>query len=71
MTVRCKVCNGVLTSKRSIKLGMGQRCYRRVRGLDWPLRPRTSGTGPPIDDVDWEITGDGRNTIQLRLDAKW
>ena len=53
--VFCSVCGGLLTSKRSIRLGMGQRCYRAIRGLDWPLRK--AGHGPPIDDVPFTESG--------------
>ena len=67
MTIRCSMCGGRLTSPRSIRLGMGQRCYRRVRGLDWPLRKRTStvGQGMPIDDVDF--TESGGEYYQMKL----
>jgi len=33
-------CEQILTSPRSIRIGMGQRCYRKFRGLPWPLGPR-------------------------------
>ena len=33
-----KDCGAILTSPRSIKVGMGQRCWRKHRGLPWPLK---------------------------------
>jgi len=52
-----KDCGAILTSPRSIKVGMGQRCYRKHRGLTWPLRKRTAGTGVPIDDAKFSESG--------------
>ncbi len=52
-----KNCGAILTSPRSIKVGMGQRCYRKHRGLPWPLRERTLGTGVPIDDAKFSESG--------------
>lgn len=66
----CERCGQVLTSPRSKRLGIGQRCKWERDGKPTRKRTKTLGTGPPIDDVDWEIVGDGRNTVQLRLD-RW
>jgi hypothetical protein len=69
--VYCEMCGQELTSPRSKRLGIGQRCKWKRDGRPTRKRTKTLGTGPPIDDVPYEITGDGRNTIQLRLDARW
>ncbi len=69
MTVRCELCGSVLTSPRSKRLGIGQRCKWKRDGR--PTRKRSAGQGTPIDDVAWSIVGDGRNTVQLRLDGGW
>ena len=57
MTVRCSVCNGELTSPRSIRLGIGQRCKWRRDGR--PTRTRSSRVSQdmPIDDVDFTESG--------------
>ena len=52
-----KDCGAILTSERSIKVGMGQRCYRKHRGLPWPLRKRTAGTGVPLSDEPFVESG--------------
>ncbi len=55
--VLCGRCGEILTSARSIRRGMGQRCYRKHRGLPWPLRKRTAGTGIPISDERFSESG--------------
>ena len=50
-------CGAILTSERSIKVGMGQRCYRKHRGLSWPLRKRGDGQGVPISDEPFAESG--------------
>jgi hypothetical protein len=68
--ILCELCGSRLTSPRSRRLGIGQRCKWKRDGRPTRKRP-TDGQGPPIDDVAWEIIGDGRNTVQLRLDRRW
>lgn len=55
MTVRCELCGHVLTSPRSKRLGIGQRCKWKRDGR--PTRKRTAGQGTPIDDVPFTTTG--------------
>ena len=68
MKVYCEMCGHMLTSPRSKRLGIGQRCKWKRDGR--PTRKRTAGQGMPIDDVDWALVGDGRNTVQLKL-TRW
>jgi hypothetical protein len=37
---RCRRCLRLLIGKKSIERGMGNRCYRKVRGPGRPGRPR-------------------------------
>ena len=55
--VFCSVCGHILTSPRSIRLGIGQRCKWRRDGR--PTRTRSSrvSQGMPIDDVDFTESG--------------
>ena len=63
--IRCSVCGGRLTSPRSIRLGIGQRCKWKRDGR--PTRKRTSTlVGMPIDDVDFTIIG-GKEWVQVKL----
>ena len=55
--VRCSMCGELLTSPRSIRLGIGQRCKWKRDGR--PTRKRSSkvSQGLPIDDVDFSESG--------------
>ena len=55
--VFCSVCGQVLTSPRSIRLGIGQRCKWKRDGR--PQRRRTTlvSQGMPIDDVSFSESG--------------
>jgi len=64
MTVRCEMCGFVLTSPRSKRLGIGQRCKWKRDGR--PTRKRGAGQGMPIDDVDFTVTG-GKTWVQMKL----
>ena len=59
MTVRCSYpgCNAILTSSRSIRLGIGQRCKWKRDGRPTRKRTSTIGQGVPIDDVDFTESG--------------
>lgn len=57
MTVRCSMCNGVLTSPRSIRLWIGQRCKWKRDGRPTRKRTITQGQGMPIGDVDFSESG--------------
>ena len=57
MTVRCSLCRGVLTSPRSIRLGIGQRCKWKRDGRPTRKRTSTIGQGVPIDDVNFTESG--------------
>jgi hypothetical protein len=64
--VRCEMCGQVLTSPRSKRLGIGQRCKWRRDGRPTRKRTSTLGTGMPIGDVDFKITG-GKTWVQTKL----
>jgi len=66
MTVRCEMCGQVLTSPRSKRLGIGQRCKWKRDGRPTRKRTKTLGTGMPIDDVDFIVTG-GKQWVQVKL----
>ncbi len=55
--MRCSICGGKLTSPRSIRLGIGQRCKWKRDGRPTRKRTKTIGQGPPIDDVDFTESG--------------
>lgn len=57
MTVRCSVCGAILTSPRSKRLGIGQRCKWKRDGRPTRKRTSTVGQGMPIDDVDFTESG--------------
>ena len=57
MTVRCSACGGELTSPRSIRLGIGQRCKWKRDGRPTRKRTTTQGQGMPIDDVAFTESG--------------
>ena len=59
MTVRCSYpgCNAILTSPRSRRLGIGQRCKWKRDGRPTRKRTSTLGQGVPIDDVDFTESG--------------
>jgi len=63
--VRCCMCGGILTSPRSIRLGIGQRCKWKRDGRPTRKRTRTSGQGMPISDV--KFTLGGNKTYQAQL----
>ena len=65
MTVRCEMCGSVLTSPRSRRLGIGQRCKWKRDGR--PTRKRSDAQGTPIDDVPFTTTGD-KEWVQMRLE---
>lgn len=67
MTVRCEMCGHVLTSPRSKRLGIGQRCKWKRDGRPTRKRTKTLGTGMPIDDVPFILSG-GKHYVQLRID---
>ena len=54
---RCSVCGRRLTSPRSIRLGIGQRCKWERDGRPTRKRTSTVGQGMPIDDVDFTESG--------------
>jgi len=62
--VYCELCGHVLTSPRSKRLGIGQRCKWKRDGR--PTRKRTSGQGIPIDDIEFIVTG-GKEWVQMKL----
>jgi len=64
--VYCSSCGGLLTSPRSIRLGIGQRCKWRRDGR--PTRKRSSNVsqGMPISDVKFIVSG-GKEYVQLKL----
>lgn len=53
--VFCSMCGQPLTSPRSVRLGIGQRCKWKRDGR--PQRKRTRGQGMPIDDVPFSESG--------------
>ena len=55
--VFCSVCGQPLTSPRSIRLGIGQRCKWKRDGRPTRKRTTTQGQGMPIDDVDFTESG--------------
>ncbi len=59
MTVRCSYpgCNAILTSPRSVRLGIGQRCKWKRDGRLTRRRTTTQGQGMPINDVDFTKSG--------------
>lgn len=57
MTVRCSMCGEVLTSPRSVRLGIGQRCKWKRDGRPTRKRTTTQGQGMPIDDVNFSVSG--------------
>ena len=64
--VYCSSCGGLLTSPRSIRLGIGQRCKWKRDGR--PTRKRSSNVsqGMPISDVKFIVSG-GKEYVQLKL----
>jgi len=61
---RCSICGGVLTSKRSIKRGYGQRCGWKKYGR----RKRSSAVsqGSPISDVPFTTSGT-KDYVQMKI----
>jgi len=55
--VFCSMCGQPLTSPRSIRLGIGQRCKWERDGKPTRKRTTTQGQGMPIDDVDFTESG--------------
>ena len=53
--IRCELCGSVLTSPRSKRLGIGQRCKWKRDGR--PTRKGDAGQGTPISDVPFTTTG--------------
>jgi hypothetical protein len=62
---RCSLCGSRLTSPRSIRLGIGQRCKWKRDGKPTRQRTTTQGQGMPIDDVNF--TESGGNYYQRKL----
>ena len=60
----CSICGQVMTSKRSIKRGYGQRCGWKKYGR----RKRSSNVsqGMPISDVPFTVSGT-KEYVQLTL----
>ena len=60
----CSICGGVLTSKRSIKRGYGQRCGWKKYGR----RKRSSNVsqGSPVSDIPFVETG-SKDFVQMKL----
>lgn len=54
--VYCSMCGEELTSPRSRRLGIGQRCKWKRDGIT-RTRTTTQGQGMPIDDVDFTESG--------------
>ena len=55
--VRCSMCGELLTSPRSIRLGIGQRCKWKRDGRPTRRRSTKVSQGMPIDDVDFSESG--------------
>jgi len=55
--VRCSMCGGVLTSPRSIRLGIGQRCKWKRDGRSTRRRSTRVSQGMPIDDENFTESG--------------
>ena len=68
MTVRCSYCNQILTSPRSIRLGIGQRCKWKRDGIGTRGRTSTVGQGMPIDDVNFTESG-GKHYQRILYEA--
>ena len=60
--ILCRGCGKPLTSPRSRKKGIGQRCWRKERGLP----PLTWKPKNPIDSVPYTVTG-SKDYVQLTL----
>ena len=54
---RCSRCGSRLTSPRSIRLGIGQRCKWERDGKPTRTRTSTIGQGSPISDVNFTESG--------------
>lgn len=63
----CEMCGSPLTSPRSRRLGIGQRCKWKRDGR--PVRKRGAGQGMPIDDVPFTVTG-AKYYVQVKLDDR-
>ena len=55
--VFCSLCGQVLTSPRSIRLGIGQRCKWKRDGRPTRTRSTRVSQGMPIDDVAFVVSG--------------
>jgi len=55
--VFCSRCGQPLTSPRSIRLGIGQRCKWKRDGKPTRTRSERVSQGMPIDDVDFSESG--------------
>ena len=55
--VRCSMCGELLTSPRSVRLGIGQRCKWKRDGRPTRRRSTKVSQGMPIDDVDFSESG--------------
>ena len=64
--IRCP-CGAILTSPRSRRLRIGQRCKWKRDGRPTRKRTKTLGTGMPIDDVPFTVTG-GKTWVQMKLE---
>ena len=65
--IRCSDCNGILTSPRSRRLGIGQRCKWKRDGRPTRKRTSTVGQGMPIGDVPFSTVGSG-TWVQVKLE---
>jgi len=62
----CETCGQELTSPRSRRLGIGQRCKWKRDGRPTRKRP-THGQGMPIDDVPFTTVGT-KEWVQVRFE---
>ena len=66
--VYCSRCGRPLTSKRSIRQGIGIRCKWARDGLT-RKRTTTQGQGMPIDDIPFDLSGN--NSYQRKIYEYW
>ena len=66
--VYCSVCGQPLTSPRSIRLGIGQRCKWKRDGRPTRKRSTHVSQGMPIDDVAYTISG-GKGYVRKLWEA--
>lgn len=71
--IYCRRCGGVLTSPRSRRKGIGQRCYREERGLPpLPYQRKSAIDEVPFNDSGYytkgtSLTDDLSSTFQTKI----